>query len=133
MNSSKGKIQNEAKSALKIVGLTCLFSSLLARIFRFLGCKSAVFCELSLVEDVDDADGLGAFVGSLSVFSGLLGLVVFMFDVVGQLSTVELEAGVAGFVDSTRAVTDDVVFVDVAVVVVLVCVTGAGDGELLCN
>lgn len=99
---------------------TGLFSSLLARIFRFRGCKSAVFCELSFVEEVDDADGLGALVGSVSVFSGLLGLVVFMFDVVGQLSTVELEAGVAGFVDSTRVVTDDVVLVDVAVVVVLV-------------
>lgn len=82
---------------------------------------------------MDDADGLGALVGSVSVLSGLLGLAVFMFDVVGQLSVVVPEAGVAGFVESTRVATDDVVFVEVVVVVVLVCVTGAGDGELLCN
>lgn len=112
---------------------TCLFSSLLARIFRFRGCKSAVFCELSLVEDVEEADGLGTFVGSVSVFSGVFGLVVFITDVFGQLSTLEPDAGVVGFIASTRVVTDDVVLVEAAVVVV-VCVTdGAGDGELLCS
>lgn len=62
---------------------------------------------------------------------------MLVFVVVAQVSTVVLDplcaAGVAGFVESTLVVTDDVVLVDVAVVVVLVCVTGAGDGELLCN
>lgn len=96
------------------------------------GCKSAVFCEPSFVDDVDEADGLGAFVGSVSVFNALQGLAVLTFEVVGQLSTV-VPDGVAGFVDSTRAVVDDVVFVEVDVIVVLVCVTGAGDGELLCS
>lgn len=86
---------------------------------------------------MDEADGLGAFVGSVSVFSGLLGLAVLVFAAGAHVSTVVLVplcAGVAGFVESTRVVTDDVVLVDVDdVVVVLVCVTGAGDGELLCN
>lgn len=82
---------------------------------------------------MDDADGLGAFVGSVSVFNGLLGLAVLTFDVAGNVSVV-VPDGVAGLVVSTRVVTDDVVLVDVAVVeVVLVCVTGAGDGELLCS
>lgn len=106
---------------------------MLARIFRFRGCKSTVFCELSLVDDVDEADGLGAFVGSVSVFNALHGLAVLTLDVDGQLSNV-VPDGVAGFVISTRVVVDDVdVLVDVTVVVVFVCVTGAGEGELLCS
>lgn len=117
---------------------TCLFSSLLARIFRLRGCRSAVFCEPSFVDEVDEADGLGALVGSVSVFNALHGLAVLVFEVFGQLSTAVAPDGVAGLVISTRVVVDDdvvllllLLLVDVVVVVVFVWVTGAGDGELL--
>lgn len=110
---------------------TCLFSSLLARIFRFRGCKSTVFCELSLVDEVDEADGLGTFVVSVSeLMFGLLGLLTLAPTV---LDVVDDVLGLALSFDS--AVTDDAgVFVVETVVVVLgCCVTGAGEGELLCS
>lgn len=42
--------------------VTVLLSSLLARILRFRGCNSTVFCDCTVDEDVDDVadDGLGA-------------------------------------------------------------------------
>lgn len=89
-----------------------------------------MFWELSFVDDVDDADGLGTFVVSVSELTlGLLGL----FALVATGLVVVLDE-VLGFVFSfDSVVTDAVVLVVETVVVVLVCVTGAGEGELLCN
>lgn len=131
----------------------CLFSSLLARILRLRGCSSTVFCGVSFVDDVDEADGLGALdAASVSV------LVTALFGLADVWPTLPPAVGFSvalGFVLVTSIVSVVAVVVVVAVLAeddddddeddaaVVVVVddevaaaddeTGAGDGELLCS
>lgn len=121
----------------------CLFSSLLARILRLRGCSSTALGCVSLVDDVDDADGLGTLeaASASTVILTLLGLadepvfappganVVVFAECDSRISSVRVDLAVGSAespdaADVTEVVTVAALDVD--------DVIGAGDGELLC-
>lgn len=120
--------------------LLCLFSSLLARIFRLRGCRSTTFCGVSFTDEVDDADGLGAFEGVSASVLATLALPVGLTELLLPVLVVFVVL-VVGFTAVSMVVSllDDVAVVDVLVLVLVVVAelvvdtAGAGDGDVLCN